>query len=146
MFYAGEAVIELHRTESAFYRDNLAAETPRLWVVLSPTASAPPYQLLSVTADPAEGEGFTDAGNNLVDTVAHAARDRCGRRSIHRHASRRAAVHQAPAQACRIRTPKGRARERDMTAPEKLTLALVATKERSRFQRSGCRRPARHAG
>lgn len=69
MFYAGEAVIELHRTESAFYRDNLASETPRLWVVLSPTASDPPYELLAVTADPAEGEGFTDAGNNLVDTV-----------------------------------------------------------------------------
>ena len=69
MFYAGEAVIELHRTESAFYRDNLASETPRVWVVLSPTASDPPYQLLSVTADPAEGEGFTDAGNNLVDAV-----------------------------------------------------------------------------
>lgn len=70
MFYAGEAVIELHRTESAFYRDNLASEAPRLWVVLSPTSSDPPYQLLAVTADPAEGEGFTDAGNNLVDTVA----------------------------------------------------------------------------
>jgi hypothetical protein len=69
MFYAGEAAIELHRTESAFYRDNLTSETPRLWVVLSPTASDPPYQLLAVTADPAEGEGFTDAGNNLVDTV-----------------------------------------------------------------------------
>jgi hypothetical protein len=69
MFYAGEAVIELHRTESAFYRDNLASETPSLWVVLSPTASDPPYQLLTVTADPAEGAGFTDAGNNLVDTV-----------------------------------------------------------------------------
>jgi hypothetical protein len=69
MFYAGEAVIELHRTESALYRDNLASEAPSLWVVLSPTASDPPYELLAVTADPAEGEGFTDAGNNLVDTV-----------------------------------------------------------------------------
>lgn len=69
LFYAGEAEIELHRTESAFYRDNLASEAPRLWVVLSPTASDPPYELLAVTADPAEGEGFTDAGNNLVDTV-----------------------------------------------------------------------------
>jgi hypothetical protein len=69
VFYAGEAVIELHRTESTFYRDNLASETPRLWVVLSPTASDPPYELFAVTADPAEGEGFTDAGNNLVETV-----------------------------------------------------------------------------
>jgi hypothetical protein len=69
LFYAGEAVIELHRTESTFYRDNLASGTPRLWVVLSPTGSDPPYALLAVTADPAEGEGFTDAGNNLVESV-----------------------------------------------------------------------------
>jgi hypothetical protein len=69
LFYAGEAVIELHRTESTFYRDNLASEMPRLWVVLSPTASDPPYALLAVTADPAQGEGFTDAGNNLVESV-----------------------------------------------------------------------------
>jgi hypothetical protein len=69
LFYAGEAVIELHRTESTFYRDNLASDTPRLWVVLSPTRSDPPLELLAVTADPAEGEGFTDAGSNLVETV-----------------------------------------------------------------------------
>jgi hypothetical protein len=69
MFYAGEAMIELHRTESAFYRDNLASGTPRLWVVLNSTASYPPFAVLAVTADPAEGEGFTDAGSNLVDTV-----------------------------------------------------------------------------
>jgi hypothetical protein len=43
LFYAGEAVIELHRTESTYYRDNIASDTPRLWVVLSPTGSDPPY-------------------------------------------------------------------------------------------------------
>ena len=69
LFYAGGAVIELHRTESTYYRDNLASDTPRLWVILSPAGSDPPYELLAVTADPAEGEGFTDAGNNLVETV-----------------------------------------------------------------------------
>jgi hypothetical protein len=69
LFYAGEAVIELHRTESTYYRDNLASDAPRLWVVLSPTGSDPPYTLLAVTADPAEGEGFTDAGNNIVEAV-----------------------------------------------------------------------------
>jgi Protein of unknown function (DUF3305) len=65
LFYAGGAVIELHRTESTYYRDNLASETPRLWVVLSPTGSDPPYELRAVTADPAEGEGLTDAGGNV---------------------------------------------------------------------------------
>jgi len=71
LFYAGEAAIELHRTETSNYRDNLACGAPALWIVLRPTAaSEPPYELVAVTADPAEGEGFTDAGNNLVEQVA----------------------------------------------------------------------------
>ena len=69
LFYAGEAAIELHRTETSNYRDNLASSAPALWIVLRPTASEPPYDLVAVTADPAEGEGLTDAGNNLVEQV-----------------------------------------------------------------------------
>jgi Protein of unknown function (DUF3305) len=69
LFYAGEAAIELHRTETSNYRDNLASGAPALWIVLRPTASGPPYELVAVTADPAEGEGLTDAGNNLVEQV-----------------------------------------------------------------------------
>jgi hypothetical protein len=69
LFYAGEAVIELHRTETTNYRDNLASGTPSLWINMRPTASQPPYELLAVTADPAEGEAFTDAGSNLVEAV-----------------------------------------------------------------------------
>jgi uncharacterized protein DUF3305 len=69
LFYAGEAVIELHRTETTNYRDNLASGSPTLWVNLRPTGSEPPYELLTVTADPAEGEAFTDAGSNLIEAV-----------------------------------------------------------------------------
>jgi Protein of unknown function (DUF3305) len=69
VFYAGEGVIELHRTETANYRDNLATGAPALWVVLRPTASEPAYEVMAVTADPAEGEAFTDAGNDLVEAV-----------------------------------------------------------------------------
>ena len=69
LFYAGEVAIELHRTETSIYRDNLASGAPALWIVLRPTASEPPYELAAVTADPAEGEGLTDAGNNLVEQV-----------------------------------------------------------------------------
>jgi uncharacterized protein DUF3305 len=68
LFLAGGAMIELHRTETANYRDNLTS-APMLWVVMRPIASDPPYELLAVTADPAEGETFTDAGNNLVEVV-----------------------------------------------------------------------------
>ena len=69
LFFAGEAVIELHRTETANYRDNLASGAPALWVALRPVTSERPYEILAVTADPAEGEAFTDAGSNLVEAV-----------------------------------------------------------------------------
>ena len=72
IFYAGEAAIELHRTETANYRQNLASGTPMLWVVLRPTlanSASPAFDILTVTADPSEGEALTDAGNDLVATV-----------------------------------------------------------------------------
>jgi hypothetical protein len=69
-FYAGPAAVELHRTETANYRDNLASGSPSLWVVLRETGAEPPYALYLVTADPAEGEGMTAAGNNIVEPVA----------------------------------------------------------------------------
>ena len=68
-FYAGDAVIELHRTETANYRNNLASGTPLLWVVLRPGAGEVGFGLLSVTADPAEGEALTGAGDDLVESV-----------------------------------------------------------------------------
>ena len=69
LFYAGQAVIELHRTETTNYRDNLSSGAPALWVALHPAASGQPYEILAVTADPAEGEAFTDAGSYLVEAV-----------------------------------------------------------------------------
>jgi hypothetical protein len=69
LFYAGMAEIELHRTETTYYRDNLASNTPSLWIALRPVASEPPYEILTVTADPAESEALTDAGNNVVEAV-----------------------------------------------------------------------------
>ncbi len=68
-FYAGDAVIELHRTETANYRDNLASGAPRLWVILRPKSAGVGLDLLLVTADPAEGEALTGAGNDLVEAV-----------------------------------------------------------------------------
>jgi hypothetical protein len=69
-FYAGEAVMELHRTESANYRDNIASGAPQLWVVMRPAESEMRFDLVCVTADPAEGEALTGAGNDLVEPVA----------------------------------------------------------------------------
>jgi hypothetical protein len=68
-FYAGNTTIDLYRSEAAFYRDNLATENPGLWVVLSPSSGEWPYAIAVVTADPAEGEGFTEAASYLVEQV-----------------------------------------------------------------------------
>jgi len=69
LFYAGAATIDLYRSETERYRDNLASGAPSVWIVLSPSEGAWPYVLAAVTADPAEGEAFTEAGANLVEAV-----------------------------------------------------------------------------
>jgi Protein of unknown function (DUF3305) len=68
-FYVGAAETELYRTETSNYRNNLATGAPMLWVALRPTGVEPPYELFAVTADPAEGEAWTEAGSDLVDVV-----------------------------------------------------------------------------
>jgi hypothetical protein len=68
-FYAGTSEVELFPGSGGFYRDNLMSEAPSLWVVLRPTGSEPPFDVLAVTADPNEGEAFTQAGNDLVEPV-----------------------------------------------------------------------------
>ena len=59
----------MYRTETTHYRDNLATGSPGLWVVMIPTDADPPYKLLTVTADPAEGEGLTESATNIVEQV-----------------------------------------------------------------------------
>ncbi len=61
--------IELYRSEAANYRRNLATDAPAVWVALQPTGSDPPYEIAAVTADPAEGEGLTEAGQLIVEAV-----------------------------------------------------------------------------
>jgi hypothetical protein len=68
-FYVGAAPVELYRTETANYRENLQSGDPLLWIIMRPTESDPPYELAVVTADPAEGEAMTESGVNLVGTV-----------------------------------------------------------------------------
>lgn len=67
-FYAGSATVDLYASETARYRDNVAG-TPSIWVVLSPSEGPWPYAIAAATADPAEGEGFTEAADNLVEAV-----------------------------------------------------------------------------
>jgi hypothetical protein len=70
LFYAGSATVDLYPSETARYRDNLASGNPSIWTVLSPAEGTWPYSVTAATADPAEGEAFTEAGGNLVEPVA----------------------------------------------------------------------------
>jgi len=68
-FYAGTTTIELHRTDTGNYRDNLSSGAPSVWIALRPIEADPPYQLFAATVDPAEGEAFTEAGTDLIEAV-----------------------------------------------------------------------------
>jgi hypothetical protein len=68
-FYAGAAEIGLYRTETGNYRNNLGSGAPMLWVALRPSGVEPPYEIFAVTADPFEGEAWTETGTDLVDVV-----------------------------------------------------------------------------
>jgi len=68
-FYAGAAEIALYRTETANYRNNLGSGAPMLWVALRSSGVDPPYELFAVTADPSEGEAWTETGTDLIDVV-----------------------------------------------------------------------------
>jgi hypothetical protein len=69
MFYVGSADVALFHSDTAQYRDNLTSGAPALWVVLRPTGVEPPYEIAIVTADPSEGESYTQSGSDLVESV-----------------------------------------------------------------------------
>jgi Protein of unknown function (DUF3305) len=68
-FYVGAAELALYRSDASGYRDNLETGAALLWVVLRPTGGEPPYEIAAVTAEPHEGESFTEGATNLVDSV-----------------------------------------------------------------------------
>jgi hypothetical protein len=69
LYYAGRAAVDLYRSETERYRENMSSGSPSIWIVLSPSEGAWPYAVSAVTADPAEGEAFTESGANLVEAV-----------------------------------------------------------------------------
>ena len=68
-FFAGSFALDLHRTDTPTYRDNLASGDPRIWISLRPGSEAALPELVGLTADPAEGEAFTEAGADIVEHV-----------------------------------------------------------------------------
>jgi hypothetical protein len=68
-YYAGSFPVRLYSTDTQFYRDNLMADRPRLWVAMRPEGPEPPVEIIAVTADPTEGEGYTQTGTAVVEVV-----------------------------------------------------------------------------
>ena len=68
-YYLGASNVVLASVDTAQYRDNLMSGAPKLWVVMREEEPDGGLSLVTVTADPTEGEGNTEAGSNLVDTV-----------------------------------------------------------------------------
>ncbi len=66
-FYAGPYTLEFHRTDTPTYRDNLTTGQPRIWVAARLTEAG--VRIVGVTADPAEGESYTEAGDDIVEHV-----------------------------------------------------------------------------
>jgi hypothetical protein len=66
-FYAGAAEVALHLRATGHYRDNLTSAQPSLWVVLRPIGDE--IELVSVTADPYEGEALAESIGDIVEAV-----------------------------------------------------------------------------
>lgn len=68
-FYAGSLTLSLHTSETEHYRTNLTSGEPKLWVVLRPERAEPPIPIVHVTADPFEGEAYSETATEQVDSV-----------------------------------------------------------------------------
>lgn len=68
-FFAGSFSLDLHRTDTPTYRDNLASGDPRIWISVRSGSEAALPEFVALTADPAEGEAYTEAGADIVEHV-----------------------------------------------------------------------------
>ena len=67
VWFAGTAEVALHRTATPNYRENLAAEAPRIWVLLRQAGDA--VELAAVTVDPGEAEIFTEGPRDILEAL-----------------------------------------------------------------------------
>lgn len=69
LFLAGRAEVELHPTDTANYRENLAADPPRVWVVLRESEAPPGLRLYTATVDAGEAPLYAEAGSDLLESL-----------------------------------------------------------------------------
>ncbi len=68
LFYGGAARLEVHTSDTGYYRDNLESGTPQIWIVLRPQDGGIP-EIAKATCDPNEGEGYAGSGWDIVNVV-----------------------------------------------------------------------------
>jgi hypothetical protein len=69
LFYGGPSTLEAHTIETQNYRDNLASGDPRIWVILRPQPGDAMPDVVKVTCDPTEGEGYSETGWDIVNAA-----------------------------------------------------------------------------
>jgi hypothetical protein len=71
-YYAGTVQLELFRSETSAYRDNLAGARPAVYVILRRDEGGDgerPFALHGATVDPGEIESHSDSGDDLIEAV-----------------------------------------------------------------------------
>lgn len=68
IYYAGPFEVSLHASETGHYRDNLSSGRPCLWVSLQP-AAPDEYEVVTVTADPYEGEALAQGHGEIIEAL-----------------------------------------------------------------------------
>ena len=69
LFFAGNAEVALHPTDTDNYKHNLDSSSPSIWVVLRPVEAAPGFALQRVTVDAGEAHLYADSGSDLMEAV-----------------------------------------------------------------------------
>lgn len=69
-FYAGPASLSLYSSDTGNLIENFVPGASKLWVSVRPTGIDPPLEIVGVTADPSEGEGYLDGIGDVVEAVA----------------------------------------------------------------------------
>jgi hypothetical protein len=68
-FYAGPASLSLYSSDTGQLIENFVPGAGKLWVSVRPTGIDPPLEVVGVTADPTEGEGYLDGIGDVVEVV-----------------------------------------------------------------------------
>ncbi len=68
-FYVGPATLSLYSSDTGQLIENFVSGQGKLWVCIRPTGFEPPIEVVGVTADPSEGEGYLEGMGDIVEAV-----------------------------------------------------------------------------